>query len=85
MKKAKKTYIAEVVIKSKSEKVPDFGLGKGVLSTKEISFVDEFNQGFDNNRFLVSKMRLEDDILREIVEVRWTEKVKKEKVRKWKH
>jgi hypothetical protein len=70
------------VIKSNSDNVPDFGLGKGVLSTKEISFVDEFNQGFDNNRFLVCKMRLEDDILREIVKVRWTEKNKKVKVKK---
>lgn len=82
MRKAKKTYIAEVVIKSKSDKVPDFGLGKGVLSTKEISFVDERSRGFDSPMFLVSKMRLEDDILREIVEVRWTEKIKKEKVKK---
>ena len=73
MKKAKKRcFKAQVVIRSKSDKVPDFGLGKGVLATQEIEFVDD-GRGFKSPMFAVVLMEHEDRLIKEAVEVRWKE------------
>lgn len=78
MKKAKKTFLAEVIVKSKSKKVPDFGMGKGVLMQQEISFTDDRGRGFDSPMFGMALIEHEDRLLKDTVEVRWTE-VKKKK------
>lgn len=77
-KMARKTFLAEVVIVSKSDKVPDFGLGKGVLSQQEITFNDAFGRGFNNPTFAMALVEHEDRLIRSMVGVRWTE-VKKGK------
>ena len=71
----KKTFIARVVIKSKHpEKVPDFGLGKGVLSEQEVTFKDKMGRGFDSPLFAMSMVDFEKDMIDAIVEVKWEEK-----------
>ena len=79
MKKAKKTMVAQVVIKQhkKNSKIPDFGQGKGVLLTQEIDFMDDRGRGFKSPMFAMALIEHEDRLLREIVEVKWTEKKKK--------
>ncbi len=79
MKKEKKTFLAEVVIKSKSDKVPDFGLGKGVLMSQEIVFTDENKRGFKSPLFAMAMVEHEDRLMKETVEVRWKEVKKKAK------
>jgi len=82
MKKlAKKTFIGRVVIRSKSEKVPDFGLGKGVLLEQEITFKDGQSYGFKSPLFACSLIGQERRLINEVVEVKWEEK-KVKKVRK---
>lgn len=74
VKKTKKTFIAKVVIKSRSRKVPDFGLGKGVLGSQEITFTDQNGRGFDSPLFALARIEHEDRLRREVVEVQWIEK-----------
>lgn len=74
-KNEKKTFICRVVIKSKHpEKVPDFGLGKGVLSEQEVTFKDKMGRGFDNPLFAMSMVDFEKDMIDAAVEVKWEEK-----------
>jgi len=74
-----KEFLAEVVIKSHGVKaLPDFGLGKGVLTRAEVTFNDVRGCGFDSPLFAVRKAETEQELLGDAVEVRWTEK----KVRK---
>lgn len=73
-----KTMIAQVVIKRHSDKgwskVPDFGMGKGVLSEQEIKFNDDYRRGFDSPMFSAALLEYEDQLLRDTVEVIWKEK-----------
>ena len=73
--KLRKTFLVKVVIKSKHpEKVPDFGLGKGVLMQQEVSFKDERKRGFDSPLFELSKFEFENSLIKETVECQWEEK-----------
>ena len=56
--KKQKTFIGRVVIKSNHpEKVPDFGLGKGVLSFKIISCKDKIDTVIEVNLWEVKKVK----------------------------
>ena len=81
MKKAKKTFLAEVVIRQwkKDSNIPDFGLGTGVLMQQEISFNDDQGRGFETPLFTMALLKQEGRLLKETVEVRWTEIKKKKK------
>jgi hypothetical protein len=71
----KKTFIARVVIKAKHpEKVPDFGLGKGVLGEQEVAFKDVNGRGFDNPLFAMAMVDFEKKMIDDAVEVKWEEK-----------
>jgi hypothetical protein len=71
----RKTFLVKVVIKSKHpEKVPDFGLGKGVLMQQEVSFKDEKKRGFDTPLFALSMVEFENNLIKETVECKWEEK-----------
>ena len=83
VKKHKKTFIVKVIINAK--KVPDFGMGKGVLGEQEITFNDEMGRGFDSPLFIMAKMQHEDRLLKELCRVEWKEKDKKEKKHACKH
>jgi hypothetical protein len=76
MKKGqKKTFIGRVVIKSKNpDKVPDFGIGRGVLTEQEITFRDKKGQGFDTPSFTRALIDEERQMIAAVVEVEWTEK-----------
>jgi hypothetical protein len=75
MKIRKKTWIVDVVMQSKyPQGLPDWGLGKGVLKSVEISFKDNGGQGFDCPLFAVAMNKAEDALIHETVKVRWTEK-----------
>jgi hypothetical protein len=67
-----KTMVAEVVLKGK--KAPDFGLGKGVISTFEIDFKDNGGRGFDSPIFVMAVAAKERELIQDAVKVRWTEK-----------
>ena len=69
-----KTVTAEVVLKGK--KVPDFGLGKGVISKAEITFSDPNSRGFDSSLFQVSLMEQADSLRRGAVEIRFSHRGK---------
>jgi hypothetical protein len=75
MEKVKtKTFLAQVVIKSKNpDKLPDFGIGTGVLFEREIVYSDTKNLGWKNPLMVVAQMRAEEDMIKEVVEVKWTE------------
>lgn len=78
-KMARKEFVAEVVIKSHGKRpLPDFGLGKGVLTRAEVTFNDVRGRGFNSPLFAVQISETEKELTRDAVEVRWTEK----KVRK---
>ena len=79
MKKSKKVFLAEVVIDSKDPKLHDFGLGKGVLYSCEMTFTDDAGRGFKSPMFAAAIIREEDELLRKAVKVRWTEKKPKRK------
>jgi hypothetical protein len=68
----KKTYTIKIKLKGKN--VPDFGLGKGIISETEMSFTDEHNWGFDHPSFLQSKWAAEEKLIAETVECIWEEK-----------
>lgn len=71
----KKTFIVKVIIKSKHpEKIPDFGLGKGVLMEQEVSFKDNNGRGFDSPLFAMSMVDFENNLIKETVECKWEEK-----------
>lgn len=73
MKRAKKTFLAEVVIKaSKPSKLPDFGLGRGVMSSQEITFTDDRGWGFKTPMFALAMLDHERRLVDMAVEVRWT-------------
>lgn len=75
MKKQSKTFIAKVIVKSSGKKpVPDWGLGKGVLSEQEVQFTDERGRGWNSPLFLMEQIELEKEILDQVVEVKWIEK-----------
>ena len=74
MAKKTKTMIAQVVIKSKSPKVPDFGLGKGVLQEQEITCHDDRGHGFKGGMFSMCLLEHEDNLINDAVEVVWKEK-----------
>ena len=79
MKKAKKTFLVEVIVKQHNKgNVPDFGLGKGILMQQEITFCDDGGRGFDSPLFYAAMKNAEDRILEDTFEVKWTE-VKKKK------
>lgn len=78
MKTNSKTLIAEVVIRSKHpKKLPDFGIGKGVLSREEIVYKDVKNRGFKSPLFAMALAEHEDKMIQDVVEVRWIEKKQK--------
>ena len=78
----KKTFIAKVVVVAKHpEKVPDFGLGKGVLRSQEMTFKDDRGIGFESPLFAAAMNRAEDDLIRQAVKVVW-EEVKPKKGKK---
>lgn len=76
MKKDKRVFLAEVVIKSKSKKLPDFGLGKGVLGSQEIVVSEE---QYHSPMFAMGIVNHEKEMIEQLVEVRWTEVKKKAK------
>lgn len=80
-KKAKRTMKAQVVIRTTDPKVPDFGLGKGVLGEQELNFTDELDQGFDSPEFAAALHYQEGDLMRQFVEVRWLQKTKSHKTK----
>jgi hypothetical protein len=77
MKLKTKTFIGRVVIK-KTKKggkpLPDFGLGKGVLSEQEITFKDERGRGFDSPTFSMALWEHAERMVGDVVHVQWTEK-----------
>ena len=75
-KKAKKTLVAQVVIRhtKKDSKVPDFGMGKGVLLEQEITFTDENGRGFESPLFTMGLIEQEKRLIGECIEVKWVEK-----------
>jgi hypothetical protein len=80
MKRPVKTLIAEVMVKSKNpKKLPDWGLGRGVLSMQEIDFKDDRGRGFDSPMFAAALLDKEAEMIRDAVRVRWTEKPPKRK------
>lgn len=79
MKKNKKTYIAKVIVNGK--KVPDFGMGKGVLSEQEIAFTDEGGHGFKNSIFAMALVEHGDRLLKEACRVEWKELRPKKKIK----
>ena len=73
MTKKKKTFLLEIVIRSQSPKVPDFGLGKGVLGRQEITFTDAMSRGWKSPLFGVALNDAEDKLIHELVGARWKE------------
>lgn len=67
----KKSFKVRVVVKG--NKVPNFGLGKGVLSETIFTFTDEKNWGWKHPSFLQQKMAVEDGLVKQVVECRWKE------------
>jgi len=67
----KKIFIARVIINAKT--VPDFGMGKGVLSEQEIVFTDDMGHGFNSPLFIMAKTEHEDKLLKEVCRVEWKE------------
>lgn len=83
MPKAKKkaspkklVMVAEVVLKGNPDKMPDFGLGTGIILSKELEFTDKNSRGFDSPIFQASLIDLEDQLMKEAVEVRFVKKKK---------
>ena len=75
-----KTLIAKVVIKSNNpDKLPDFGLGKGVLSIQEIQFKSLAGQKFDSPSFAHTLFETGSKLISDVVEVSWEEKKPKRK------
>lgn len=70
--KKKKTFIAQVIIIGK--KVPDFGMGKGVLNEAEIEFTDNRGKGFKTPSLRAAFIEQEDALLRDTCKVVWKEK-----------
>ena len=69
---AKITYIARVVLKGKS--VPDFGLGKGIVSEQEVTFNDKNNRGEKSPLLMAAKLEQADRMLNEVAEVTFERK-----------
>lgn len=67
--KAKKkiTFTAKVIIKGK--KVPDFGLGKGVLLQQDIVVTDSDGRGAQSPLLAAALLDQEERLLAEVVEV----------------
>jgi hypothetical protein len=76
-KLVKATYICKVVIRSddkNKDKVPDFGLGKGVLGTAEVTWTDSTGHGFNRPMFVAALKNKESELIEECVEVVWEKK-----------
>jgi hypothetical protein len=73
-KPTKKTFILHVIAKGAKK---DFGLGPGVLVEREVTYTDERGHGFDSERFALSCMLEDDEILRDIFAVVRTPKPSK--------
>ena len=67
----KKTYHASVILNGK--RMPDFGLGPGVLRRETVSFKDTGNYGFDSELFKAALAEYEARLLRQMVRVEWFE------------
>ncbi len=71
----KKTFVLTVIVKGR--KVPDFGMGKGVLGFQEIEFTDERGYGFNSALFAAARMEHEQRLSGEMLHFTWKEKKKK--------
>ena len=71
----KKKFLVTVRIRcnDKHKKLPNFGLGAGILSRQEVTVGDPKGRGFDSALFAAYKLRLEPDFVSGVVEVIWKE------------
>ena len=68
-----KTMVAEVVLKGNPKKVPDFGMGKGILGRFE--FVFKLRGDNVSSAMCAAAITNEEQkLIRDAVEVRWTDK-----------
>jgi len=74
---AKKTFTLRVTVIGR--KVPDWGLGRGVLSVTEVTFKDERGWGFRHPTFLMALHEQGEKFLHETVRVEVNKKVAKVK------
>ena len=84
-KKKSKTFTLTVALKNKdggvAKDAPDFGMGKGVLMTQEISFTDARGQGFNTPMFAIARMNHQERLAAELLCYVWKEKRPKRRKR----
>ena len=69
-----KTMVADVVLKGNPKKVPDFGMGKGILGRFEFVFKLRGDLNVSSAMCAAAITNEEQKLIRDAVEVRWTEK-----------
>lgn len=72
MKKNKRTYRAEIIIVKGRKKLPDFGLGPGVIGVCDYTFTDAMGLGFDSPLFAAQLELQGRELVKKVVKVRWT-------------
>lgn len=69
MKPKRRTFILKVILKGR--RVPDFGIGKGVLQIAEFSFIHRKSNG---PLFAAEMINYEQVMVRELIRFKWEEK-----------